>query len=118
MLILLFAYWCSSLLWCGVPDLAVPPETKRGDAHGGGPRKEDDGAIEVKIPVKHVLSRELQLYFEKITELIVAGSDTLLLRDAFLSVATDSGLHPLVPYFTQFVADEVCICLFYSLFCA
>lgn len=90
-----------------IENLAVPPETKRGDAHGGGPRKEDDGAIEVKIPVKHVLSRELQLYFEKITELIVAGSDTLLLRDAFLSVATDSGLHPLVPYFTQFVADEV-----------
>ncbi len=62
MLILLFAYWCSSLLWCGVSDLAVPPETKRGDAHGGGPRKEDDGAIEVKIPVKHVLSRELQVH--------------------------------------------------------
>lgn len=41
------------------------------------------------------------------TELVVTGADTQLLRDALVSLATDSGLHPLVPYFTQFVADEV-----------
>lgn len=55
----------------------------------------------------------VQLYFEKITELVVTGADTQLLRDAFVSLATDSGLHPLVPYFTQFVADEVRILAMY-----
>lgn len=85
--------------------LAAPPEAKKdGQVR---PRKDDEGGFEVKPPVKHVLSKELQLYFEKITELVVTGADTQLLRDAFVSLATDSGLHPLVPYFTQFVADEV-----------
>lgn len=82
--------------------LAPPTETKK-----EGPRKDDESAIDVKPPVKHVLSKELQLYFEKMTELVVTGADTQLLRDALVSLATDSGLHPLVPYFTQFVADEV-----------
>jgi transcription initiation factor TFIID subunit 6 len=54
-----------------------------------------------------MLCGKLQLYFEKITELVVTGADSQLVRDAFVSLATDSGLHPLVPYFTQFVADEV-----------
>lgn len=85
--------------------LAAPPEAKKDGQVG--PRKDEEGAFDVKPPVKHVLSKELQLYFEKITELVVTGADTQLLRDAFVSLATDSGLHPLVPYFTQFVADEV-----------
>lgn len=49
----------------------------------------------------------LQLYFEKITELTVSRSDTVLFKEALESLATDSGLHPLVPYFTCFIADEV-----------
>lgn len=31
-----------------------------------------------------------------------------LLPHALRSVASDSGLHPLLPYFVHFVADEVC----------
>ncbi len=89
MLILLFAYWCSSLLWHGVPDLAVPPETKRGDAHGGGPRKEDDGAIEVKIPVKHVLSRELQVHTGDIhAELFLVLMKSDLRRSHMLNISS------------------------------
>ncbi|PRQ38786.1 hypothetical protein RchiOBHm_Chr4g0417801 [Rosa chinensis] len=34
----------------------------------------------------------------KITELVVSRSDVILLKKALLSLATDSGLHPLVPY--------------------
>jgi hypothetical protein len=49
----------------------------------------------------------LQLYFDKITELVVSRSDVILLKKALVSLATDSGLHPLVPYFTCFIADEV-----------
>ncbi|XP_068641541.1 transcription initiation factor TFIID subunit 6-like isoform X2 [Aristolochia californica] len=69
--------------------------------------KEDGLPVEIKLPVKHVLSRELQLYFDKITELIVSKSDSDLFKKALISLATDSGLHPLVPYFTFFIADEV-----------
>ncbi|KAL3508432.1 hypothetical protein ACH5RR_027833 [Cinchona calisaya] len=69
--------------------------------------KEDGASIDIKLPVKHVLSRELQLYFEKVTELTVSRSSSPLFKEALLSLATDSGLHPLVPYFTCFIADEV-----------
>ena len=51
----------------------------------------------------------LQLYFDKITELVVSKSDSVLFKEALVSLGTDSGLHPLVPYFTCFVADEVII---------
>ncbi|CAL8151897.1 unnamed protein product [Prunus armeniaca] len=95
--------------------------------------KEDGIPVDIKLPVKHVLSRELQvyyfpcsvstlckillnaiislwlllqLYFEKITELTRRSSSTLF-KEALVSLATDSGLHALVPYFTCFVADEV-----------
>ncbi|ONI13484.1 hypothetical protein PRUPE_4G224900 [Prunus persica] len=68
--------------------------------------KEDGIPVDIKLPVKHVLSRELQLYFEKITELTRRSSSTLF-KEALVSLATDSGLHALVPYFTCFIADEV-----------
>ncbi|XP_024178328.1 transcription initiation factor TFIID subunit 6 isoform X3 [Rosa chinensis] len=86
------------------------PENAPVEAPSDGKKYEqkDDGLpVELKLPVKHVLSRELQLYFDKITELVVSRSDVILLKKALLSLATDSGLHPLVPYFTCFIADEV-----------
>lgn len=69
--------------------------------------KDDGLSIDVKLPVKDILSRELQLYFEKITELTVKRSESAIFKQALVSLATDSGLHPLVPYFIQFIADEV-----------
>ncbi|KAL5581753.1 hypothetical protein UlMin_014195 [Ulmus minor] len=80
--------------------IAAPPDSKH-------EHKDDGLPVEVKLPVKHVLSRELQLYFDKITELVVSQSDSTLFKEALVSLATDSGLHPLVPYFTCFIADEV-----------
>jgi len=82
--------------------LGVPSENKKTE------QGKDDGLlVDVKLPVKHVLSRELQLYFEKICELIITGSDTRLFKEALVSLSTDTGLHPLVPYFTLFISDEV-----------
>ncbi|KAF6144976.1 hypothetical protein GIB67_013327 [Kingdonia uniflora] len=69
--------------------------------------KEATIPIDLKLPVKHVLSKELQVYFEKITELTVSRSESVLFKEALVSLATDSGLHPLVPYFTYFIEDEV-----------
>ncbi|KAE9456227.1 hypothetical protein C3L33_11871, partial [Rhododendron williamsianum] len=81
--------------------IAAPPDNKK-------PEQKDDGLpVDIKLPVKHVLSRELQLYFDKITELAMSRSDSVLYKEALVSLATDSGLHPLVPYFTYFIADEV-----------
>lgn len=54
----------------------------------------------------------LQLYFEKITELTVSSSTSMLFKEALVSLATDSGLHPLVPYFTYFIAEEVVLTQF------
>lgn len=70
-------------------------------------QKDDGLPVEVRLPVKHILSRELQLYFDKITELTIRGSETVLFKEALLSLASDAGLHPLIPYFTLFIADEV-----------
>lgn len=70
-------------------------------------QKDDNLPVDIKLPVKHVLSRELQLYFDKVTELALNEPDSVLFKEALVSLATDSGLHPLVPYFTCFVADEV-----------
>lgn len=69
--------------------------------------QKDELPVDIKLPVKHILSRELQLYFDKITELVVNRSSTDLFKKALVSLATDSGLHPLVPYFTCYIADEV-----------
>ncbi|KAJ9537656.1 hypothetical protein OSB04_030389 [Centaurea solstitialis] len=81
--------------------IAALPETKKAE------QKKDELPIDIRLPVKHVLSRELQLYFNKITELAVSMPDTPLFKEALTSLATDSGLHPLVPYFTCFIEDEV-----------
>ncbi|KAG4937676.1 hypothetical protein JHK85_052595 [Glycine max] len=69
--------------------------------------KDDNLPVDIKLPVKHVLSRELQLYFDKVAELTLSESESVLFKEALVSLATDSGLHPLVPYFTCFIADEV-----------
>ena len=47
----------------------------------------------------------LQMYFDKIAELTMSRSDTPLFKEALVSLAKDSGLHPLVPYFSYFIAD-------------
>lgn len=62
--------------------------------------------IEIKPIVKHVLSKELQLYFEKVTEAI-RGADEAARQNALASLKSDPGIHPLLPYFSQFVSDEV-----------
>lgn len=84
-----------------VEALVAPPDNRKTE------HKDDGLPVEIKLPIKHVLSRELQLYFDKITELTVRKSDSILFKEALASLATDSGLHPLVPYFTYFISDEV-----------
>lgn len=72
-------------------------------------KKKGDKDVEVKPLVKHVLSKELKLYFDKVVEvLVLTAPEKESLREAALSsLRTDPGLHQLVPYFIQFVAEQI-----------
>lgn len=63
--------------------------------------------VQVKPLVKHVLSKELQLYFERICGAILDDTNDEHRNAALASLRTDPGLHQLVPYFFQFVAEKV-----------
>ena len=63
--------------------------------------------VSVKPLVKHVLSKELQLYFERICSAILDEANDEYRDAAFASLRTDPGLHQLVPYFVHFVAEKV-----------
>lgn len=67
--------------------------------------------VTFKPLVKHVLSRELVLFFDKVRLAVLDESqevDVVVLRKSALeSVRSDTGLHQLVPYFVQFVAEKV-----------
>ena len=69
--------------------------------------------VDVRPMVKHVLSKELQLYFERTTGALLNDSNDTLRDAALYSLKTDPGLHQLVPYFVQFIAEKVC---FYVMF--
>lgn len=62
--------------------------------------------MKVKPIVKHILSKELQLYYEKVTATIKAKQEEKV-KAVLESIINDAGIHALVPYFAQFVSDEV-----------
>ncbi|KAJ9153848.1 hypothetical protein P3X46_027245 [Hevea brasiliensis] len=75
----------------------------------------DDKNVEFKDYVSHEIKVGLlkwarvmgvYLYFDKITVLTMR-TDSILFKQALVSLATESGLHPLLPYFTYLIADEV-----------
>eukprot|EP00240_Pyramimonas_obovata_P005207 CAMPEP_0118942302 /NCGR_PEP_ID=MMETSP1169-20130426/35919_1 /TAXON_ID=36882 /ORGANISM="Pyramimonas obovata, Strain CCMP722" /LENGTH=428 /DNA_ID=CAMNT_0006887303 /DNA_START=376 /DNA_END=1658 /DNA_ORIENTATION=+ len=104
------------------PPPVEKPSLKRTREEAGGARPAANGATpngsagkgpglagtatEVMPVASHLLSKELQLYFERITEL-VKGPDERLRDAALLSLASDPGLHQLLPYFTTFISNEV-----------
>ncbi|VVB00086.1 unnamed protein product [Arabis nemorensis] len=59
------------------------------------------------LAARHVLSKELQLYFDKVTEWALTLPGSTLFRQALASLETDPGLHPLLPFFTCFIAEEI-----------
>lgn len=64
-------------------------------------------SVAVKPLVKHVLSQELQRYFDKVCSALMDESNNEYRAAALASVASDPGLHQLVPYFVQFIAEKV-----------
>ena len=68
-----------------------------------------DGTV-IQPVVAHELSKELQVYYDRVTAVARGGGvggEAPLLRAALDSLATDGGLHQLMPYFVQFVSEEV-----------
>jgi transcription initiation factor TFIID subunit 6 len=63
--------------------------------------------VAIKPLVKHVISKELQLYFERICSAILDDTNQEYRLSAFASLRTDPGLHQLLPYFVHYVADKV-----------
>lgn len=65
--------------------------------------------MEVKPLVKHVISKELQLYFDRVAAALVSTSpgEETLRNSALSSLRNDPGLHQLVPYFVQFVQEKM-----------
>jgi hypothetical protein len=49
----------------------------------------------------------MQIYFDKVTEWALTQSGSTLFRQALASLEIDPGLHPLVPFFTSFIAEEI-----------
>lgn len=63
--------------------------------------------LDVRPLVKHVLSKEMQLYFNKIIEVLMDESNESLKTAALESIRSDPGLHQLVPYLVQFIAETI-----------
>lgn len=57
--------------------------------------------------MKHVLSKELQLYFEKIGNALTNEETENIRETAIASLRNDPGLHQLVPYLVAFIAEKV-----------
>ncbi|KAI9782787.1 MAG: hypothetical protein M1816_001697 [Peltula sp. TS41687] len=63
--------------------------------------------VNVKPLVKHTLSKELQLYFERVGGALLDESNEAIQAAALSSLRNDPGLHQLVPYFVQFISEKV-----------
>ncbi|RCK64499.1 Transcription initiation factor TFIID subunit 6 [Candida viswanathii] len=105
----------SSMLGNDILSLGNKSEDAEGGAAGGkksgtaGGSSTTDKDLEIKPLIKHVLSKELKLYFDKVVEVLVSTDpEKEHLRNAALtSLKNDPGLHQLVPYFIQFVAEQI-----------
>ncbi|AET38022.1 TATA-binding protein-associated factor TAF6 Ecym_2276 [Eremothecium cymbalariae DBVPG len=66
---------------------------------------------ETKPLVKHVLSKELQIYFNKVVSALTSKDQNLnaqhMKAAALTSLKSDTGLHQLIPYFIQFIAEQI-----------
>ncbi|KAI5191599.1 transcription initiation factor TFIID subunit 6 [Nematocida minor] len=75
------------------------PETKKEDTLAA--MKED---VEIRNHMKHLLSKELQLYYEKIVQFI-KDKETVSMASECLK--NESGIQQLIPYFVHFFNEEI-----------
>ena len=105
-----------SLHWLAIegvqPSIAQNPseQSEVVDDSGTSPSttNESSAGVTIKTDVQHVLSKEQQLYYQHVCTGLRSG-DAKLQKAVLKSLSSDAGLHQLVPYFTQFLASEVCL---------
>lgn len=78
-----------------------------GSRSGSGQAAESTESVEVKLRVRHILSRELQEYFDRVTRALEDREDGAARSIALTSLSKDPGLHQLLPYFIQYITDHV-----------
>jgi len=91
------------------PDIPQnPPKVKRSTGHRSNAKT--DSLIleepEVKPTIRHVLSKELQEFYEKLVDSVL-GVDHVAHQAALTAMSSDPGLHQLMPYFCQFIQKQV-----------
>ena len=98
------------------PDIPQNPENIANAApiHRVEPEEGNESSsdsVQVAQLLPRLLSEELQLYFSRITTAIERGSATPITRQqqdaALASVARDSGLQELVPFFVNYVSKSL-----------
>lgn len=67
-----------------------------------------DRRTEIKPLVRHVLSKEIQIYYEKIIEALQSDSKDLI-NAALESIREDNGIQQLLPYFIQFITEKIAL---------
>lgn len=82
------------------PGSGNPQETSLHDAPGG---------VLVKAPLKHVLSKELNIYMDQIMNALEQGSDRRgrVLDATMASLRLDAGIQPLAPYICHGFAEKI-----------
>eukprot|EP01050_Picozoa_sp_SAG11_P011040 SAG11_NODE_1143_length_5699_cov_9.955000_1_plen_562_part_00 len=83
-------------------------DVKQNPSVGGIPEESSATATSAvdPDPAEHVLTKELQLYYDSVTDAIMLG--TVAQQDAAVaSLGVDAGLQELVPYFSLFISDKV-----------
>eukprot|EP00051_Salpingoeca_urceolata_P016279 m.215330 g.215330 ORF g.215330 m.215330 type:complete len:440 (-) comp18634_c0_seq5:58-1377(-) len=89
------------------PDKPSASANKDGAAAAEAPtNNEARSDVVVRQKVAHTLSRELQMYYQNITEGLL-GPDEEFRKQVLGSVRGDPGLHQLLPYFAQFIQEKV-----------
>lgn len=63
--------------------------------------------VSVRPLVKHILSKELQLYFDRVCSAVTDESNDALRAAALASLRNDPGLHQLLPYLVQWISEKV-----------
>ena len=56
--------------------------------------------------IKITLSKELQMYFDKVKSTIKSGNDQVI-QPLLEYIKTDNGIQQLAPYMSQFIAEQV-----------
>lgn len=101
-----------SIHWLAIdgiqPDIPENPSKNKKEiieSDNVGEEKEGEEQ-DIQVGIKHVLSRELQLYYEKVTKALMGNNESLSAA-ALSSLSSDPVLHQLLPYLCQFISKQL-----------